>query len=69
MEVRLSPADGRGAQVKPVPRAAVNGGYGLGKGQPLLRQAARAPGVVVERHWLSVALSGGRTRLPVEVIT
>lgn len=45
------------------------GGYGLGKEQPLLSQAARAPGVVVERHWLSVALSGGRTRLPVEVTT
>lgn len=43
--------------------------YGLGKEQPLLSQAARAPGVVVERHWLSVALSGGRTRMPAEVIT
>lgn len=43
--------------------------YGLGKEQPLLSQAARASGVVVERHWLSVALSGGRTWLPVGVIT
>lgn len=45
------------------------GSYGLGKEQPLLSQAARAPGVVVERHWLSVALSSGRTWLPAEVIT
>lgn len=38
------------------------GGYGLGKVQPILGQAARAPGVAVDRYWPLVVL-GAHLRL------